>query len=576
MLTASGIGTKQCRRIQPTSPSTLPPDRGPGQALVVALARAPEPIREQIVRLQLAEHPRPLPRPVTQDPDYGKPGVVVQDRLRHLAEERDRRSVASAEGLRRLRRIGRYEDGVAVRQVHREEVDLLFHPADLRQRLAEVGLGRSRLMAQRHEHLPLPQPALVHVLLHHRQPASVAVLIPKPFEDPLRGVPLLRRTAMVVLKDPVDHANKRVQLRPHRWPRPPVPWRYREHQHLGYRPRVDAKPPTRLAVAQSLDLDRMTDPTIKLHALHPSAPRQTGQGDYQLPEFCSGAAGQSGRFTEGVCRRRLQAWLAMRRVTVSVHGVRLASRQRGRRLSLDEEGRPMMKRLAVAVALTLALGGAVQAQGACAPGQLDQGRVAFWANRLAEAVSLWRPCAEQGLADAQYNLGLMYQNGHGVPQDDAEAARWYRLAAEQGYADAQLNLGVMYENGLGVLQDYAEALRWYRLAAEQGLALAQANLGLMYDLGLSVLQDDAEALRWYRLAAEQGFADAQYNLGLAYNDGRGVPQDYVLAHMWFNIAAANGLTGAGDERDILGRSMTPQQIAEAQRLAREWIAAHPR
>jgi hypothetical protein len=96
----------------------------------------------------------------------------------------------------------------------------------------------------------------------------------------------------------------------------------------------------------------------------------------------------------------------------------------------------------------------------------------------ATALKELRPLAEQGHADAQSNLGYMYANGQGVPQDYVEAARWYRLAAEQGEAWAQYSLGNMYNNGEGVAQNYAEAARWYRLAAEQGddesLAKAQA------------------------------------------------------------------------------------------------------
>jgi len=126
----------------------------------------------------------------------------------------------------------------------------------------------------------------------------------------------------------------------------------------------------------------------------------------------------------------------------------------------------------------------------------------------AEAVKLWRPLAEQGDAYAQYNLGIMYKYGRGVPQDYAEAARWYRLAADQGNARAQNNLGFMYSNGLGVAQDYAEAVRWLRLAADQGDAFAQNWLGLMYELGRGVPQDYAEAVRWYRLAADQGNSTA--------------------------------------------------------------------
>ncbi len=189
-------------------------------------------------------------------------------------------------------------------------------------------------------------------------------------------------------------------------------------------------------------------------------------------------------------------------------------------------------------------------------------------------------CAQQGHAFAQYNLGLRYAAGAGVPQDDVQALRWFRLAAEQGFAEAQFSLGFMYANGRGVPQDDSETVRWYRLAAEQGYASAQSNLGFMYANGRGVPQDDAEAVRWYRLAAEQGVADAQGNLGSMYGNGRGVSQDYVEAHMWANLAAAQSSGEDRDRwvknRDINAANMTAEQIAEARRLAREWDAAHPR
>jgi TPR repeat protein len=132
----------------------------------------------------------------------------------------------------------------------------------------------------------------------------------------------------------------------------------------------------------------------------------------------------------------------------------------------------------------------------------------------------------------------------------------------------------MYLHGQGVPQDYAEAVRWFRKAAEQGLASAQSNLGAMYHEGQGVVQDYAEAIRWFREAAEQGDAAAQFNLGNMYHDGKGVPQDYVQAHMWVNLAASRS---SGDDqkkyataRDFLAGKMTAQQIAEAQRLARDW------
>ena len=85
-----------------------------------------------------------------------------------------------------------------------------------------------------------------------------------------------------------------------------------------------------------------------------------------------------------------------------------------------------------------------------------------------EAIAWYRRAAEQGLAPAQYNLGVKYHNGDGVPQDFAEAVAWYRRAAEQGHASAQRNLGLMYPNGEGVPEDYVQGYAWANLAAAQG------------------------------------------------------------------------------------------------------------
>jgi TPR repeat protein len=162
--------------------------------------------------------------------------------------------------------------------------------------------------------------------------------------------------------------------------------------------------------------------------------------------------------------------------------------------------------------------------------------------------------------------------------DYATALRLWRPRAEQGYGLDQYNLGIMYGKGQGVPQDYAEALKWFRLAAERGIAHAQYNLGFMYERGQGVPQDYAEAVKWYRRAAEQGYAEAQSNLGASYGRGEGVPQDYVQAHMWLNLAAVrlpasgaeNVNTAIKKNRDIIASKMTPAQIAEAQKLAREW------
>jgi len=96
----------------------------------------------------------------------------------------------------------------------------------------------------------------------------------------------------------------------------------------------------------------------------------------------------------------------------------------------------------------------------------------------------------------------------------------------------------------------------------------------MYDQGYGVSQDDAAAVRWYRKAAEQGDADVQHILGFVCYEGQGVPQDNVQALMWFSLAAGQGDEQAVEFRNTINRDMTTDQIAEAQRLAREWMEKH--
>ena len=187
-----------------------------------------------------------------------------------------------------------------------------------------------------------------------------------------------------------------------------------------------------------------------------------------------------------------------------------------------------------------------------------------------QAVYWLGKAAVQGEANAQFALGLMYANGQGVTQDYKQAVTWYAKAAAQGDASAQAILGSMYARGQGVTQDYKQAVNWYAKAAEQGEANAQFILGSMYVKGQGVTQDYKQAVTWYAKAAEQGQANAQFALGLMYAYGQGMAQDYVQAHMWYNLAASQGNDTARKNRDSIEQRMTPQQIADAQRLAREW------
>jgi hypothetical protein len=200
----------------------------------------------------------------------------------------------------------------------------------------------------------------------------------------------------------------------------------------------------------------------------------------------------------------------------------------------------------------------------------DDGMAAYQSKDYAAAFTKFKKAAEAGDAAAQYNLGLMYFQGQGVAQDYLQAARWFTKAAEGGVRQAQSNLALMYDQGKGVAQDYLQAARWFTKAAEAGDAAAQYNLALMYFQGQGVTQDYLQAARWYTKAAEAGDAKAQHNLASMYAQGTGVPQDYVLAYMWANLAASNGGKNEVRKRDAIATFMTPTQIAEAQKLARQW------
>jgi hypothetical protein len=187
------------------------------------------------------------------------------------------------------------------------------------------------------------------------------------------------------------------------------------------------------------------------------------------------------------------------------------------------------------------------------------------------AAKWYRKSAEQGNAETQYELGDCYREGKGVPQDAVEAVKWFRKSAEQGNMSGQCALGHAYDTGEGVPQDDAEAVRWYRKSAEQGNAKAQYNLGLSMAKGKGVPQNAVEAAKWYRKSAEQGNMGGQCALGLAYSRGQGVGHDFVKGYFWLNLASAQGDAIAKESKEIIIRAMTRKQIAEAQKLSREWM-----
>jgi TPR repeat protein len=137
--------------------------------------------------------------------------------------------------------------------------------------------------------------------------------------------------------------------------------------------------------------------------------------------------------------------------------------------------------------------------------------------------------AKAGDPAAQNSLGVMYYTGEAVSKnlsgkvlnnDPELAAGWFFRAAEQGYADAQFNLGLMYANGEGVPQDMEQAVELFKKAAEQGHVDAQNNLGAMYFTGEGVARDEKKAIQWFEKAAAQGNQEARANLDAIKASGK--------------------------------------------------------
>jgi len=147
-------------------------------------------------------------------------------------------------------------------------------------------------------------------------------------------------------------------------------------------------------------------------------------------------------------------------------------------------------------------------------------------------------------SEIQFMLGVSFDSGEGVPRNDAMATAWYHKAANQGLKEAQYNLGLSYycgcADGSGLGPDYEQAAHWFRGAAEQGFEPAQDKLGSLYGLGLVVPQDAADAFRWYEKAARQGYKEAQRIVGDLRRDGQRIFQDYAAAAWWYHKAALQG------------------------------------
>ena len=168
-------------------------------------------------------------------------------------------------------------------------------------------------------------------------------------------------------------------------------------------------------------------------------------------------------------------------------------------------------------------------------GPLQDAQAAYDRGKYAVALELWQPLAELGDPDAQTGLGNLYLGGYGVARDEAAAMAWFRKAAERGDANGQFSLASLYYGR----KEYSPAASWYRRAAEQGNVLAQIRLARLYADGAGLARDNVQAFKWFAIAAVRG-------------------------------ADSYARTNAAKGRDDAATKMTPAQVAEAERLAREW------
>jgi TPR repeat protein len=156
----------------------------------------------------------------------------------------------------------------------------------------------------------------------------------------------------------------------------------------------------------------------------------------------------------------------------------------------------------------------------------------------AAAISSARAAAETGDANAQTFLGMAYQLGESVPQDDTKSAEWYKKGALGGNTFAQYRYAIDLQEGIGVKKDQAEANKWYRRSAEGGYSGAQRDLGECYRDGThGIPKDSAEALKWLEAAAKQRDGDAEYSLGVIYGQGEGTSVDLLKAYHMFDLAS---------------------------------------
>jgi len=208
---------------------------------------------------------------------------------------------------------------------------------------------------------------------------------------------------------------------------------------------------------------------------------------------------------------------------------------------------------------------------ALAQGELsfDAGLAAKDRGHFATAIRSWLPLAEAGSAEAQNNIGHMFEEGLGVSQNYQTAMSWYRKAAEQDLAQAQHNVGLLYYNGYGVQANPREAVRWFRQSADQGLDASEYMMGLAYYQGEGLELDYREARKWFIMGAKKGYADSMLMLSFMLLSGDGAEDSKSNAYnsyIWSQLSLRMGQEEGDSVRAIAVLQLEDEQVVEADNM----------
>ena len=205
--------------------------------------------------------------------------------------------------------------------------------------------------------------------------------------------------------------------------------------------------------------------------------------------------------------------------------------------------------------------------GSALGGPFEAGLSALDREHYATAMRAWLKLANEGAAEAQNNIGHLYEQGFGVSQNYTEAMNWYRKAADQGLAEAQHNMGMLYYHGYGVAENQRTAASWFKRAALQDLVDAEYMLGLAYHEGKGVELNYQLAKHWFKKAALKAYGNAQFMHAFMLQAGAAGKSKPFEALIWSEVARLNGQPSTSDIADIAKLKLEDEQIGEAEKLA---------